>query len=81
MVACLESNTSLNTPSHAKALQRIKSWNESIDWSFPPTWKVAVKLCQNCGLPQDIFRENVLPFLSRGWFFTQEQKRSHWLVS
>jgi len=72
MVACLESNTSLNTPSHAKALQRIKSWNKSIDWSFPPTWKVAVNLCQNCGLPQDIFRENVVPFLSRDWFFTEE---------
>ena len=81
MVACLESNTSLNTPSHAKALQRIKSWNKSIAWSFPPTWKVAVNLCQNCGLPQDIFRENVVPFLSRSWFFTQEQKRSHWLAS
>lgn len=81
MVACLESNTSLNTPSHAKALQRIKSWNKSIDWSFPPTWKVSVTLCQNCGLPPDIFRENVVPFLSRAWFFTQEQKRSHWLAS
>ena len=77
MVACIESNTSLHESSQVKTevLQRIKSWNKSIDWSFPPTWKVAIALCKNCGLPQDIFRDTVIPFLSRDWFYTAEEQR------
>lgn len=50
-------------------LQDINSWNADVDWSFPPTWKVGVVLCQDCGLPSDIFRTNVVPFLGRDWFF------------
>jgi hypothetical protein len=76
MVACLESSTSPHAPRKvtAQVLQRIKSWKKEIDWSFPPTWKVAVILCQNCGLPDDIFHNNIVPFLSRDWFYTKEQR-------
>ena len=78
MVACIQSPSSLHMPSQvtSQVLQSIQSWNEEIDWSFPPTWKVAVILCRNCGLPEDIFR-NVVPFLSRDWFYTKEQKQRH----
>jgi hypothetical protein len=77
MVACLESTTSPHAPRQvtAQVLQRIKSWNREIDWSFPSTWKVAVILCRNCGLPEDIFRNNVVPFLSRDWFYSKEQQQ------
>eukprot|EP00985_Skeletonema_marinoi_P011595 scaffold5518_cov93-Skeletonema_marinoi.AAC.2 len=75
MVSCMESPTSLQKPSQVttQTFQRMKSWNKDIDWSFPPTWKVAITLCRNCGLPEDIFRNNVVPFLSRDWFYTKEQ--------
>ena len=53
----------------SEIIDSIKSWNQHIDWSFPPTWKVAVALCGNCGLPSDIFRLHVVPFLDRGWFY------------
>lgn len=78
MVACVNSNPCLHKPSQvtAQGRQRMKSWNKEIDWSFPPTWKVGVILSQNCGLPEDIFRINVVPFLARDWFYTQgEQTR------
>ena len=50
-----------------------KSWNPHVDWSFPPTWKVGMILCQNCGLPADIFRSHIVPFLSRDWFYSKRQ--------
>lgn len=77
MVACIQSTSSLQKPSQvsAEVLQNMKSWNKEIDWSFPPTWKVAVILCRNCGLDEDIFRNNVVPYLSRDWFYTKEQRQ------
>ncbi|KAL7529315.1 hypothetical protein ACHAXR_002893 [Thalassiosira sp. AJA248-18] len=56
--------------SRKQLIQRVKSWHTQIDWSFPPTWKVGVILCQNCGLPPDIFRSYVVPFLDRDCFYT-----------
>ena len=53
----------------SEIIDSIKSWNQHIDWSFPPTWKVAVALCGNCGLLSDIFRLRVVPFLDRDWFY------------
>ena len=35
----------------SQLIDSVKSWNPQIDWSFPPTWKVAVALCGDCGLP------------------------------
>lgn len=77
MVACVESNSNLQKPSQvsAQVLHRMKSWNKGIDWSFPPTWKVGVILCSNCGLPEDIFRNNVVPFLARDWFYTRGEQQ------
>ena len=77
MVACIQSTSSLHKPSQVttRVLQSMQSWNKDLDWSFPPTWKVAVILCRNCGLPEDIFRNNVVPFFSRDWFYTKEQKQ------
>lgn len=74
MVACLETDTSPHEPRQvtAQRLQYIKSWNKEIDWSFPPTWKVTLILCRNCGLPEDIFRNKVVPFLSRDCFYTNK---------
>lgn len=54
----------------------VTSYSEESSWSFPPTWKVAVKLCQNCGLPEEIFTANVVPFLSRDWFYPDNCSRS-----
>jgi len=48
-------------------------YQTALAWSFPPTWKVTVALCGSCGLPESIFREHVIPFLSRDWFYTPEQ--------
>eukprot|EP00986_Skeletonema_menzelii_P012409 scaffold6832_cov81-Skeletonema_menzelii.AAC.32 len=50
MVACIQSTSSLHKPSQvtARVLQSMQSWNKDLDWSFPPTWKVAVILCRNC---------------------------------
>ena len=57
----------------AKSLiQNVKSWSQEIDWSFPPTWKVCVALCQNCGLSPEIFRSYVVPYLDRDWFYTDK---------
>jgi len=53
-----------------RLLQRAKVWSPQTDWSFPPTWKVGVRLCQNLGLPQDVFQRHVLPFFGRDWFYT-----------
>ncbi|KAL3811171.1 hypothetical protein ACHAXA_002735 [Cyclostephanos tholiformis] len=53
----------------SQLMQMAKSWNRRIDWSFPPTWKVGVALCQNCGLPPAIFRTHVVPYLDRDWFY------------
>jgi len=59
-----------NTTSNRKKLMRSAiSWSSRTDWSFPPTWKVGVTLCRNCGLPPDIFRSYVVPFLDRDWFY------------
>lgn len=76
MVACLNSSTAILHKPTNEALKQILSWNREIDWSFPPTWKVAVVLCGNCGLSDDIFHNNVVPFLARDWFFTKEQLQS-----
>jgi ankyrin repeat protein len=54
----------------SQLIDSVKSWNPEIDWSFPPTWKVAVALCGDCGLPSAIFRAHVVPFLDRDWFFS-----------
>lgn len=51
-----------------------KSWTQQTDWSYPPTWKVGIRLCQNCGLPEDIFRSYVMPFLARDWFYNDNKK-------
>jgi len=53
----------------SQLFQRVKSWDQRIDWSFPPTWKVGVALCQDCGLPPAIFRSHVVPYLDRDWFY------------
>ena len=55
----------------SQLLQGVKSWNPQIDWSFPPTWKVGVALCQDCGLPPAIFRSHVVPYLDRDWFYAE----------
>ena len=52
---------------------KLGSWSEALDFTFPPTWKVAVALCGSCGLPEDIFRAKIVPFLPRHWFYTDEQ--------
>ena len=49
------------------------SWHQSLDWSFPPTWKLGVIFCRNCGLPAEIFKHHVEPFFRRDWFYTNEQ--------
>jgi hypothetical protein len=61
-------------------IQEVKSWNCQIDWSFPPTWKVGVAICQNnCGLPSTIFWSHVVPYLDRDWFYTLPQlKKRHY---
>jgi hypothetical protein len=61
-------------------VQEVKSWNCQIDWSFPPTWKVGVAICQNnCGLPSTIFWSHVVPYLDRDWFYTVPQlKKRHY---
>mmetsp|Transcript_23118 Transcript_23118/g.46811 ORF Transcript_23118/g.46811 Transcript_23118/m.46811 type:complete len:421 (-) Transcript_23118:167-1429(-) len=53
--------------------QDVDSWNLSNDFSFPPTWKLGLLFSQNCGVPGDIFNAHVVPFLSRDWFYTEEQ--------
>lgn len=60
--------------------QGVKSWNHLIDWSYPPTWKVGVALCQNnCGLPSTIFLSHVVPYLDRDWFYDASQlKKRHY---
>ena len=45
--------------SRGKAAQNCDVWSEAVDWSFPPTWKVAVHLCSFCGL--------------RHWFYNSAQ--------
>lgn len=60
-------------------VSNVTSYSEEISWSFPPTWKVAVKLCQNCGLSEEIFDANVIPFLSRDWFYSDSHKCSYLL--
>ena len=52
-----------------------RTWIYSMhnSWSFPPTYNVAIKLTNNIGLPEDIFREHLQPFLSRDWFYTHQQ--------
>jgi hypothetical protein len=55
----------------AQLLQSVQSWNRQIDWSFPPTWKVGVALCQDCGLPRAIFRSHVVPYLDQDWFYAE----------
>ena len=57
----------------AALMQKAKSWSPEIDWSFPPTWKVGIVLCQHCGLPSEIFQTHVVPFLGRDWFYTPSQ--------
>lgn len=51
----------------------LHCWSPETDWSFPPTWKVAVALSSHCGLPKDVFNDYVIPFLSRDWFYQPEQ--------
>ncbi|KAL7541786.1 hypothetical protein ACHAWF_007014 [Thalassiosira exigua] len=58
-------------------VQNANCWTPEIDWSFPPTWKVGVILCQNCGLPPDIFWSYVVQFLGRDWFFTSSDCRRY----
>eukprot|EP00804_Cyclotella_cryptica_P014169 CCRYP_005600-RA/>CCRYP_005600-RA protein AED:0.09 eAED:0.09 QI:0/-1/0/1/-1/1/1/0/348 len=59
---------------HLNSLRTNKDWSfPSEYWSYPPTWKVGVILCQNCGLPPDIFEMKVVPFLAHDWFFTKHQ--------
>lgn len=57
--------------SHATSSGRY--YQTGFDWSFPPTWKVTVALCGSCGLPESIFREHVVTYLPRDWFYTPEQ--------
>ena len=61
---------------HGSIGQRIANcdiWSDAVDWSFPPTWKVAVRQCRFCALPECIFNEHVVPFLPRHWFYTPAQ--------
>ena len=57
----------------AALMQQAKSWSPEIEWSFPPTWKSSLILCQSFGLPSDIFQTHVVPFLGRDWFYTPSQ--------
>jgi len=61
-------------------VSNVTSYGEEISWSFPPTWKVAIKLCQNCGLPKEIFTANVIPFLSRDWFYPENYSGGRYLL-
>lgn len=65
---------SMRDPSKQNQHQLLHCWSPEIDWSFPPTWKVAVALSSHCGLPEALFNEYVIPFLSRDWFYTPEQR-------
>ena len=58
------------TEDRPQLLRMCMSWSQQVDWSFPPAWKVGVVLCQTCGLPPEIFRMYVVPFLDRDWFYT-----------
>ncbi|KAL7536308.1 hypothetical protein ACHAWF_005427 [Thalassiosira exigua] len=55
----------------SQLMRIVNSWSPETDWSFPPTWKVGVALCQNCGLPSDVFQSHVVPFMDRDWFFAR----------
>ena len=48
-------------------------FSPSSSWSFPPTYRVAIALTKQLGMPEDIFRDHLQPFLTRDWFFTKEQ--------
>eukprot|EP00797_Seminavis_robusta_P007130 Sro1487_g276800.2 (242) ;mRNA; f:19894-20619 len=52
----------------------MKCWSIHTDWSFPPTWKVAIQLSSYCGLPREIFEDHVRPYLARDWFYCKEQR-------
>ena len=56
-----------------KEVQSCNVWSEAVDWSFPPTWKVAVHLCSFCGLPEEVFNSHLVPFLPRHWFYNSSQ--------
>uniref|UniRef100_A0A7S4T9J6 Uncharacterized protein n=1 Tax=Ditylum brightwellii TaxID=49249 RepID=A0A7S4T9J6_9STRA len=48
------------------------SWSKDVAWSYPPTWNVAVALCGGCGLPEDVFRNHIVPYCSREWFYSDD---------
>lgn len=53
--------------------EKVESWSIDVDWSFPPTWKVAVSMSLFCGLPRDVFRHRILPYCPRDWFYESVQ--------
>ena len=61
----------LSMPALSDSTHESTSWSEAFDFTFPP--KVAVALCGSCGLPEDIFKAKVIPFLPRHWFYTDVQ--------
>lgn len=65
---------------HLSSSRATKDWSfPPAYWSYPPTWKVGVILCQNCGLPPDIFETKVVPFLPHDCFFAKHQlTRKKW---
>ena len=64
------------TPYHDSIGQKVDNfdtWSEAMDWSFPPTWKVTVRLIGFCGLPEGLFKSHLVPLLPRHWFYTDAQ--------
>jgi len=56
-----------------KHSSELLSWSSETDWSFPPTWKVAIILSNYCGLPEEVFKDCVVPFCGRDWFFAADR--------
>ena len=54
------------------ALAHFDAYSKNNSWSFPPTHHVAIQLTKYFGLPPDVFRQHLQPFLARDWFFTEK---------
>ena len=70
------SNRRLRTPPPPHEIEedmRVECWSRHNSWSFPPSYAVAIHLSRYCGLPEELFKQSVQPFLGREWFFTEEQ--------
>ena len=56
-----------------QSVNNLDKWSEAMDWSFPPIWKITVRLIRSCGLPEGVFKSHLVPFLPRHWFYNDAQ--------